>query len=412
MAGRPRRYFFLGLVGLLAVGLVALIFGLGSRYRQLDEALQIIAYIKFRYVEPVSSGRLFRTYLRTGSLEAMLATLHDPYTRYLDPTEYRELKLQTDGSFGGIGVILNHDGRQLVIMKVFPDSPGLKAGLRRGDIIKAINGRSTAKMSSEKAVTAIRGPAGTKVTLTIFREEGGKGRLLEVTITRANIKLPSVEWEIVKRPPVGKVAVITLAQFAERTAAELEEALEVADQAGVAGIVLDLRYNPGGLLDAAIAVASKFLDDGVVMYMVGRNGVRRPYYAEPHPQRHYPLVVLVNRWSASAAEIVAGALKDRGVATLVGTKTFGKGVVQEVIPLGGGGALSVTVAEYLTAGGRSINKIGIVPDVVVDFSQAMNRALKTGDLEEIQRLDDLQRERAFEVLRARVAALSSSAVAS
>lgn len=407
MAGRPKRYFLVA-AGLLAVGLAALVFGFGARYRHLDEALQIIAHIKLRYVEPVSTARLFRTYLRTGSIEAMLATLHDPYTRYLDPTEYRELKLQTDGSFGGIGVILNHDGERLVIMKVLENSPGMKAGLRRGDIIKAINGRPAEKMSAEKAATAIRGPAGTKVTLTILRGEGEKSKLWEVTITRANIKLPSVEWEIVERPQMGKVAVITLSQFAERTASELEEALRAADRAGVRGLILDLRYNPGGLLDAAIAVASKFIDDGVVMYMVSRNRVRRPFYAEPHTPRHYPLVVLVNRWSASAAEIVAGALKDRGVATLVGTKTFGKGVVQEVIPLSGGGALSVTVAKYLTAGGRSIDKIGIVPDVVVDLPGAMERALKTGNIEELQRLDRLQRERALEVLRSR-AALSAAA---
>ncbi|MCL6614638.1 MAG: S41 family peptidase [Firmicutes bacterium] len=339
----------------------------------------------------------------------MLATLHDPYTRYLDPAEYRELKLQTDGTFGGIGVILNHDGDRLVIMKVLEGTPGMKAGLRRGDVITAIDGRSTEKMSSEEAAAAIRGPEGTKVTLTIARGAGEGEKAFNVTITRAKIKLPSVEWEIIEAPRAGKIAFITLSQFAERTASELEEALRAADRAGARGLILDLRYNPGGLLDAAIEVASKFLDGGVVMYMVARNHLRKPFYAEPHVPREYPMVILVNQWSASASEIVAGALKDRGVATLVGAKTFGKGVVQEIVPLSGGGALSVTVAKYLTAGGRSIDKIGIAPDVVVDRPGVMERAIKSGNPEELQKLDRLQRERAIEILRSKLAAPAAAA---
>lgn len=408
MAGPSRRSPIL-IVGLLTIGLLALFFGLRARYRQLDQALQIIAHVKLRYVEPVSSTGLFQSYLRTGTIEGMLATLHDPYTRYLDPAEYRELKLQTDGTFGGIGVILNHDGDRLVIMKVLEGTPGMKAGLRRGDVITAIDGRSTEKMSSEEAAAAIRGPEGTKVTLTIARGAGEGEKAFNVTITRAKIKLPSVEWEIIEAPRAGKIAFITLSQFAERTASELEEALRAADRAGARGLILDLRYNPGGLLDAAIEVASKFLDGGVVMYMVARNHLRKPFYAEPHVPREYPMVILVNQWSASASEIVAGALKDRGVATLVGAKTFGKGVVQEIVPLSGGGALSVTVAKYLTAGGRSIDKIGIAPDVVVDRPGVMERAIKSGNPEELQKLDRLQRERAIEVLRSKLAAPAAAA---
>ena len=411
MAGRHRRsLILLATAGALVIGVfLTLFFGLGARYRQLDRALQIIAHVKLRYVEPVSGFDLFRSFLRTGTIEGMLSTLHDPYTRYLDPAEYKELKLQTDGTFGGIGVILSQNGDRLVIMKVLEDTPGMKAGLRRGDVITAIDGRSTEKMSSEEAAAAIRGPEGTKVTLTIARGAGAGEKIFKVTITRAKIEIHSVEWEILEVPRAGRIAFITLSQFAERTASEVEEALRAADEAGARGVILDLRYNPGGLLDAAIEVASEFLNGGVVMYMVARNHIRKPFYAEPHVRREYPLVILVNQWSASASEIVAGALKDRGVATLVGTKTFGKGVVQEIIPLSGGGALSVTVAEYLTAGGRSINNIGIAPDVVIDRPGVMERAIKSGNPEELQKLDDLQRQRAIEILRSELAAPAAAA---
>ena len=212
-----------------------------------------------------------------------------------------------------------------------------------------------------------------------------------------------MEWEFLDDPQAGRIALITLSQFSERTASELEEALQAAERNHTRGIILDLRYNPGGLLDAAIGVSSKFLDGGVVMYMMKRNSLRRPYYAEPAIPRHYPLVILVNQWSASASEIVAGALKDRQVAILVGAKTFGKGVVQEVVPISRGSALSVTVAKYLTAGARSIDKIGIEPDVTVDIPGAMERAMKNGKVDELQRLERMQRDRAVEILRAKLA---------
>ena len=312
--------------------------------------------------------------------------------------------MQTNGTFGGIGVILNHQDKSIVIMKAIKGSPGMEAGLRRGDLIVKINGHATAEMTSDEAVAAIRGPAGTIVTLTISRGEGSAVKVWDVKITRANIKLPTVEWEFIDDSQAGRIAFITLSQFSERTVSELEEALQAADTGHARGIILDLRYNPGGLLDAAIGVSSKFLDGGVVMYMLKRNSLRKPYYAEPATQRHYPLVILVNQWSASASEIVAGALKDRHVATLVGAKTFGKGLVQEVVPISRGSALSVTVAKYLTAGARSINKIGIEPDVVVDIPGAMERAMKNGKADELLRMERMQRDRAIEVLRAKLAA--------
>lgn len=414
MAGRfSRLHIVLGLLLLLAVGLAGLMAVANARYSQLDQALQVMAHVKMRYVETAPLADLFRAYLRTGTIDGMLASLGDPYTRFLPPTEYRELRVQTNGTFGGIGVILNYheQDKTILIMKALSGSPGETAGLTRGDRILAINGRPTKEMSVDEAVAAIRGPAGSAVRLTIIRgEKGAASKTWDVKITRANIKLPSVEWEIVNDAKAGKIAFITLSQFSERTTAELEEALQAADLARVKGVILDLRYNPGGLLDAAIGVASKFLDGGTVMYMLKRNGIRQPFLAEPQAtRRHYPLVLLVNQWSASAAEIVAGALKDRHAATLVGAKTFGKGVVQEVVPLSRGAALSVTVARYLTAGGRSINKIGIEPDEEVDIPGVMDRAMQGGKLDELLRLERMQRDRAFEILRARAAKPAAAA---
>lgn len=402
MAGHAKRYIILGLI-LVVVGFAVALAAADARYGRLDQAIQVIAQVKMRYVEQVSAANLFRAYLRTGTIDGMLATLSDPYTRFLKPADYRELRVQTNGTFGGIGVILNHQDKSIVIMKAIKGSPGMEAGLRRGDLIVKINGHPTADMTSDEAVAAIRGPAGTSVTLTISRGEGATVKVWNAKITRANIKLPTVEWEFLDDPQAGRIALITLSQFSERTASELEEALQAAERNHTRGIILDLRYNPGGLLDAAIGVSSKFLDGGVVMYMMKRNSLRRPYYAEPAIPRHYPLVILVNQWSASASEIVAGALKDRQVAILVGAKTFGKGVVQEVVPISRGSALSVTVAKYLTAGARSIDKIGIEPDVTVDIPGAMERAMKNGKVDELQRLERMQRDRAVEILRAKLA---------
>lgn len=402
MLRRHGRRYLVPIILLILTCTAIVLIGAGRRYNQLDQAIQVLAQVKLRFVERVSAVDLFRSYLRTGTIDGMLSALHDPYTRYLTPPEYRELRSQTQGTMGGVGITLNTQGKYLVIMKALKGSPGEAAGLRRGDRIIKVNGRQTSKMTVEEAVAAIRGPAGTYVRLTISRGAGNAAHLFEVRIKRANIRLPSVEWEMVDDPEAGRIEIITLSQFAERTAAELEEALRDAERNAVRGLILDLRYNPGGLLDSAVYVAGKFLDGGVVLYMVRRDGDRKPFYAPKNRLRRYPLVVLVNEWSASASEIVAGALKDRHAATLVGTRTFGKGVVQEIVPISGGAALSVTIAKYLTAGGRSINKVGVEPDVVVDLPGAMARALKEGRLEDLQRLERLQRERAIAILRARL----------
>ncbi|MGE5598232.1 MAG: S41 family peptidase, partial [Bacteroidota bacterium] len=270
---RPRTLRMWAVIGILLM-MAALIAGLttgtAKRYQELDQAVQIMAHVKLRFVEPVSAADLFSAYLRTGTIDGMLASLHDPYTRFLPPAEYRELKVQTDGSFGGIGVILsyNEKDKSILIMKALNGSPGEKAGLRRGDRLVEIDGRAAKGMSVEEAVASIRGPIGSTVRLAVSRGEGESARVVKVTIVRANIKLPSVEWEFLDDPVAGRVALIALAQFSERTPAELDEALRAADEKRARGIILDLRYNPGGLLESAIGVASRFLDGGVVMYML------------------------------------------------------------------------------------------------------------------------------------------------
>ena len=400
---RGRQYILAGLF-LAIISLVAFGISAGARYKQMDKALPVMLQVKTRFVEPVSLLSLFRSYLRHGTIDGMLADLGDPYTRYLNPAEFTDLQTQTNGMFGGIGITLSYEAKKLIIMKALKGSPGESAGLRRGDQIIKINGRSTDSMSLEESVASIRGRPGTTVRLTILRGEGSVVKTYELTITRANINLPSVDLEIIQDTRAGPIAFISIAQFAERTTNELEETLIAADREQAQGVILDLRYNPGGLLDAAIGVSSKFLDGGVVMYMLKRDEARKAYYAEPSKARHYPLVILTNQWSASASEIVSGALRDRGIATLVGAKTYGKGLVQEIVPISGGGALSVTVAKYLTAGGHSINKIGIEPDIKVDIPGVMDRYLKTGQPDELIRLEKNQREKAIEILRAKIAA--------
>ncbi len=407
MAKRLRRQYWVLGIFLIALGLASGLISLAGRLPHLDQAVQVMFQVKLRYVEPVSLPDLFQAFIRTKSIDGMLATLGDPYTRFLPAAEYREFRDQTEGTFGGIGVIF--DPQTNIIIRTIKDSPGDAAGLRRGDRIYKVNGRLASKMTGDAVARNIRGPVGTVVHLAIERGQGAEAAIFEIAITRATIELPSVEYELVNDHAAGRIAFITLSQFTSRTGEELRETLDGAERDGVRGVVLDLRYNPGGLLDAAIDVASQFLPDGVAMYMVKRGGPRETFYVRKGFYRHsYPLVVLVNGWSASASEIVAGALKDRGAATLVGSKTYGKGVVQEIVPVTGGAALSVTVAKYLTAGGHSINKRGIIPDVTVDFPGAMERAMKSGKIDELARLERLQRERAMEIIRGKVAARRAS----
>lgn len=391
---------------ILLLLLVSVAFGLGfaltqGKYSDLGLACQVIPLLKVKFFQPLSLSRLVLTYLQTGSVSSLLTSLGDPYTQYLTPEEYNRLLKENKGVYGGIGLYLEYTDGQLIVFKTIKNSPAARAGLRPGDLITAIDHQPTAGMSKEAAAGAILGPPGTTVVLTIQRGGDPFRSLRNIALTRALID-PSIEWEIRLDPNVGKIGWIALSQFTEETGKDLKRALQTFTQEQVAGVILDLRYNPGGLLISALEVASQFLPGAEGRPLVSlqyRNQATENFnaYANPHPS--FPLVVLINEWSASSSEIVAGAIKDLKAGILVGTTTFGKGLVQDVIPLRGGGALYLTVARYLTAGGYSIHQIGIIPDVHVSLPSTPGVSGEEINLPLLQKVDRLQTETALQVLK-------------
>lgn len=325
----------------------------------LRSAIEVMALVKTQYVDPVSLVDLVSGYVQKGTINGMLKVLKDPYTRYMDPAAYQQMQIDTEGVFGGIGIYIGmNEKNELTVIAPIEGTPGARAGIKPGDKIRLINGKPTRDMSSEEAASLMRGPKGTEVTITI--ERGNE--LKELRIVRDIIKVPSVESKMLP----DRIGYVKLAIFQENSATELEKALDKLEKEKMQGLIMDLRFNPGGLLNVGLEVANKFVEKGPLLHVVGRDRNKKTFYANPgkaHP--NYPLVVLVNKGSASASEIVSGALKDTKRATLVGTQTFGKGLVQTIIPLGDGSALSLTTQRYLTAGGHSIHLTGITPDVVV-----------------------------------------------
>lgn len=390
----------------LLVLFLAFFFKLGinstrGRYHDLTLACEVIPLLKIKYYESLSLSRLLQIYRRTGSVPALLADLGDPYTRYLKPKEYNKLLEENKGIYGGVGLYLEYKDGQLIIFKPIKNSPAAQAGLLPGDRIIAIDHRPTDDMSKENATAAILGPPGTTVVLTIQRGEAHLCTTREIALTRALID-PSIEWEIKWDRDVGKIGWISLTQFTQETGTDLERTLQMFTREQVTGIVLDLRYNPGGLLISAVEVASQFLPGSAGHPLVSlqyRNQNTETFTAFPNPHPSFPLVVLVNEWSASSSEIVAGAIKDLGAGVLVGNTTFGKGLVQDVIPLRDGGALYLTVARYLTAGGHSIHNTGVHPDVRVTLPAAPNASLEENDLFFLSRVDRLQAATALQVLK-------------
>lgn len=334
----------------------------------LGDVFKIIALINAKYPEKVNTWSLWKTYLKTGRIKNMLDTLKDPYTHYLTAKEYADFKQDIDGSFYGIGVLLNPEGDYPKILKVFPGTPGEKAGVKQGDEILSINGKDAYKMAGDLVAQKIRGPAGTTVVLKIRRKVAQINKTVEISIVRDRIEIPPMDWQVLKSPYNYKIGYILLYGFNGNASKYVDKALREFASQNIQGLILDLRINPGGLLEEAVFVSSYFLPPGKpVVHIIQKNEKPLTRYTLPLKRKDWPLVVLVSENSASASEIVAGALKDHGAATLVGEKTYGKGVVQEIIPLNGanGSALYLTIARYLTAGGHSINKEGIQPDIHV-----------------------------------------------
>jgi carboxyl-terminal processing protease len=333
------------------------------------------------------------------AVREMLEKLGDPYTRFMDPDEFKNMQIDTSGELSGVGIQITKDEKtqQLVVVSPIEDTPAFKAGILAQDVIVRIDGKSTEGMSLEDAVNQIRGKVGTSVTLTIKRKEEER----DYTLTRTKIEIHPVRSRI-ETTPVGKIGYIRLNQFSAQAGQEMREAIGQLEAEGIEGYILDLRSNPGGLLYSSVEIARMWLDDGVIVSTVDRKGVVERQRANHRALTDKPLVVLVDGGSASASEILSGALQDHHRAELVGTKTFGKGLVQSVRSLGDGSGLAVTIAKYLTPSGRDINKEGVHPDVEVTLSEEDRKSLQQ-DRNKVGTFSDPQFVKGFDVLKPEIA---------
>jgi len=316
--------------------------------------------MKDKYVEP---DKIDAQKLTEGALKGMVDALNDPHSAYMTKAQFEEFNTSLAGSFEGIGAYVGMDNGTVSVIAPIPGTPAEKAGIKAGDLILAINGQSTAGMNTNDAVLLIRGPKGTTVTLTVLHQN--ETQTVTMTITRATIDVPSVILEM-----KGTIAHITITNFAERTNQELTTVLDTISGNSATGIILDLRNNPGGYLDVCISVASHFIDSGVIVSVVDRDGNKTSSsVVSVSPKISLPMVVLVNQYSASASEVLTGALKDYGRATIAGTVTYGKGSVNQLLSLPDGSGVYLTIARWYTPLGTLIEGKGITPDQAVDFTK-------------------------------------------
>lgn len=387
-----------------------------ANYRLLSEVLEKVRQ------EYVDGDKVTYQELIHGALKGMLGTL-DPHSEFMDVKKYKELKDDTQGEFGGVGIVISMSkDKFLTVVAPMEDTPGFKAGILSGDRITKIDGKSTEKLTLEDAVKRLRGEPGTDVTLEVYRTASATkdGQVKDFRLTRAVIKVDTVKDVNGKREfPLGEngIGYVRLTQFGEQTSSDLEKALKKLESQGMQALVLDLRGNPGGLLDQAGQVCEKFVPRGqLIVSTEGRGSMQRSEYRARGDRRgpQYPIAVLVNGGSASASEIVAGCLQDLQSTThaiVVGEQTFGKGSVQSILPLPDGSALRLTTAKYYTPSHKVIHEHGITPDIIVPMSDDDERdiALKRSpggldtldekERERIKSLRDIQLDRATDVLK-------------
>ncbi len=309
------------------------------------------------------------------AIREALKPLGDRYTRFLDPEQFQALTSQTSGELSGVGIRmgLNDKTKGLIVVEPIENSPAAKADLKAGDGIVAINGKSTQGMTLEEASSLIRGEVGTSVTLKLSRE--GRGNF-DVSLTRAQIELPSVRYTL-KQEGQMRVGYISLNEFSSHSTEQMQKAIKNLNDQSVNAYVLDLRGNPGGLLNASVEIARMWMESGPIVKTVDRKGGQQQFSANNTALTKLPLAVLVDGNSASASEILAGALKDSKRATIVGSKTFGKSVVQSVHSLSDGSGLAVTISRYYPPNGEDINHVGIMPDIKIDLSKDQEQRLET-----------------------------------
>jgi len=374
-------------------------------HEYVDESFNSLDWVSVR------SDYLGRTY--TDQEEAyvavreMLEQLGDPYTRFMDPEEFRNMQIDTSGELTGVGIQISQEEEtnDIVVVAPIADTPAYEAGLASGDIIKFIDGQSTEGMDLSDAVNLIRGPVDSSVTLSVSRE----GDPLDFDLSRARIEIHPVRYSV-ESGDEGTVGYIRLTQFSANAATEMQDAIKELEKKDVTGYVLDLRSNPGGLLFSSIEIAEMWIEEGTIVSTVDRDEVSDEEIAQNKALTDRPLVVLVDGGSASASEILSGALQDNDRAVLVGTQTFGKGLVQSVRGLADGSGVAVTIAKYLTPSGRDINKLGIEPDYVVELTDEQRDVL-TEDRDKVGTLEDPQYAKAIDVLSDKIRSQRDSASA-
>ena len=368
-----------------------------ERYEDLKIFTEVLSYVEANYVEEVEPERVVH-----GAIRGMLRSL-DPHSSFMPPEMFGEMQVETEGRFGGLGIEITIRDDVLTVVAPIEETPAYRAGIQAGDQIVLVEGESTKDMTLIEAVKQLRGPEGTEVTIGVFRP--GFTEPKEFTIVRAIIKIKSVRWT---RLP-EEVGYIKVRSFQKTTVKEVKEAIRELESQGMSALVLDLRNNPGGLLDQAISVSEVFLEDGkLIVYTKGRlpNQAMKGFSKGGGIWSSQPLAILINAGSASASEIVAGALKDWDRATLIGTQSFGKGSVQTIIPLSDGSGLRLTTAKYYTPNNAEIHGKGITPDIVVELEPVTPSDDPESELRSRRQMElpgedmsgDAQLQRAFDFL--------------
>jgi carboxyl-terminal processing protease len=375
----------------------------------IDEVWQIIdkTYVDgtFNQVDwqAIRKEYLNRTYANNQqayeAIKEMLGKLDDPYTRFMEPEEFKNMQIDTSGELTGVGIQLSQDEKtkQLIVIAPIEDTPAFDAGIQPQDLLLKIDGKSTEGMSLNDAVKLIRGPVGTSVKLTLQRGD----KQLDFDLKRAKIEIHPVKFSV-ESSTSGKIGYIRLNQFSANAASEMRDAINKLQSEKVVGYIMDLRSNPGGLLYASIDIAKMWLSKGDIVSTVNRVGVTDRQKAHGQALTDKPLVILVDGGSASASEILSGALQDNKRAVLVGTKTFGKGLVQSVRQVGENSGLAVTIAKYFTPSGRDINHEGIKPDVELNLTDEQKESLRK-DRSKIGTINDPQYAKGLEVLNKEIA---------
>ncbi len=388
------------LIGILAVGfsLVNKVVAQGELEKNLDTYLQVLDVVKNEYVQKELDDQK----LVYGSIRGMLAALDDPYTRFMEPKAFKEMQIRMSGSYSGIGIYIGIKTDQLVVIAPIEGTPAAKAKLKAGDKIMTIEDKATKNMALEEAVSLIRGPRGSRVKLGIWRH--GWKEAKEFSVAREKIVIKSLNAKKID----NDLAYIKLNTFENLSASgDFEKALR--SFGGADGLIIDVRGNGGGLLQNAIDIGSMFIDNGVIVQTIDRDGRREEFNSSGRVIWRKPVVMMINESSASASEILAGALRDNKVATLVGTKSFGKASVQNVKRLSDGSALLLTIAKYLTPNGEDIMKKGIMPDVEVNLPSEEAETKAEAEIEPEPEARDLQLLKAIQILREKINGKSGAA---